>query len=325
MNNNRYIRIQTCRYGMIEASIALIQGSNALVLKDGYRAVVGTKVSVLPAGTILVPDWSHGGTQPHYRIYKDLNAALRGISNAIESGQVNFKIDAEPPSRLELVFGSALGSEEVERMHVEHARRIRRQADIQKSLAVWREAFWLERERSIAFVRLMREAAGMVLHGRTDFPAYRDLCRNGLDKLACLPFADGVAESARQVAGFAYYEADGNPAYAELLEEVMDVCAEEERRQALEDVDVCLSRGESLIRRRRFRDPTDVENVADCAFNLLGHARAKHCWKKWQQGTLSDLHGRIGRLHGAAKAKHLPDTRYQFRLARNSLASLIGR
>jgi hypothetical protein len=326
MNSINWGYVKTCRYGDVLALSARIQGSNILTILAECNVRKGGKTITLPPGTILVPDWrdAKASAKPLYRIYRDLNSAIRGVSNAVDSSRVEFSRMAEPSSRFELVFGDMLASEDLAQSRAERAARVGRHVGIQKSLVLWREALWLEREQAVASSRALRAGAEEVLAGRAMWRNFHALCGRERMNFRSLPFADTVGEVVARILSMPNaFEADGRAAYAEILEDLLGAVAEEERRQALEDVDTCFSRGESFIRRRRFRNPAEVENVIYGAFNLLGQARTGYKWRKRSQKGLDALHERIRKMQGAVRSQRITDARYQLKLARNSLAGII--
>ncbi len=318
--------LSTSRYGTISPLVRRIQNSNILVVVVSCQTDVLGGKAVVPAGTVLVPDWRHGGNEPCYMVYQNLNDALRGGANAALSQRANFDRLSSSPGRYELVFGERMDAADLELVRTKGEKHLEGQAGIVKNLALWQSALWLEREASLAALRLVKRAANGLLSGHVAWPVFRKLCRAEFRKLHCAPFASFANKALAALVGSRDTRLTGDAeGFVPMIEAIERGCVELLRDQSLEDVDACLSRAASRIRRQTGEWAIAAEQAFLGSYTLLSVAEAEHVWNKGEARKLQGVRSRIGMVRKAVSRRRLETAKRHLAAARQAIASLVDR
>jgi hypothetical protein len=298
-----------------------IKDSNIMVLMAPVKKRMGLKIVVIPAGVILVPDWRHGGDEPCYMIYKDLNAALRGGANALDTQRMHFGLRASSSDHYEMVFGAKLGEKDVQRLREEGEKRVADQAGIIKSLGVWHLALWTECENERSIVQVIKEGAEGVAADQTSLGYYHLICERAKANLVCEPFRSVI----NAVLDRPVWKSESDVVAG--MKEIVSLCASCLRDQALYDADTCLSRAGSLLRRRRrLGQEVGVLGLLNSAANLLTRAKEAHLWSKTELKTVNgSMRYWIRKTRKAVSKKDFSSAQRHLKTARKRLNSLIGR
>jgi len=319
--------LATSRYGTISPLVRRVQNSNILVLACDYLvARPDIQTATISAGTLFVPDWRSGGNEPSFMVYANLNDALRGGANAAASQKANFDRHASSQGHYELVFGEKLAASDVLRIRAKADNRLVGQAGIVKNLSLWQAALWLEREASLSALRLVKAGTNSLLNGRVSWPVFRSLMFAEFRKLHCAPFADFAASTLLVVAGMRDTRQDGDPEeFIATVEEIEKWCAGMLRDQSLEDVDACLSRASSVLRRQTGSWRLAAEDALLSSFTLLAVAEAEHAWDRFEFRKLNGIRSRIGMVRKALPRERTTTAKLHLAAARAKLDSLVER
>jgi hypothetical protein len=316
----------TSSLGTVTVEVSRVQGSNILTLARAASARIGLRQKILPVGTILVPDWRHGSNEPCYMAYDSLYAALRGGANALASQKANFGRHASSSGRYELVFGDRLSALDEAKIKSKAEKRLAGQVGIARNLSLWQMSLWLERESSLAALLLLKQGANNLLTNRLAWPVFKRLAIAELGKLHCAPFVDFARASLFMISGMHDARLEGaTDGFVSFIEEFEGCSAGMLRDQSLEDIDACLSRAGSRIRRQNGSWKSDADGAFVNSYTLLSLAEAGHVWKAGEIKKLHSVRSRVGMVRKALLRNRVEAAKTHLGAARAILNALIER
>jgi hypothetical protein len=328
MNNGReyWTDLPLCRYGKVLALVQDIHGSNLLALRQDCatkRTLQGAGFPVtIPEGVVFYPFWGNGGKSPHYKIQKNLDAALRGAVNTALSCQSRFGGISIQSDRFVFMFGRLRTPTEIAELRSKGRLRAAEQTSIIASVNDWIEALWCEREQAIASANLIRAGAEEVLRETQDWASFRTLCETAAPVFRCLPFT----ELGHLIAGKVITQQ--NPTMreeTEALAEIHELCVSLLRSQKIEEVDACLSRSLSALKRSPRARRAEIVGAIESARAALNDVRPDYSRLTKASARIHGARWRLEIVRRGVERGNFERAKYHLEYVRERLVPLMHR